>query len=90
MSTALNDGAFARVDLNYADAMAYLRGETLTDLPDGLPKDFALACYGGRPLGFVKNIGRRANNLYPDAMRLRLDPRYLPSEAPASLITFTR
>lgn len=90
LSVALNASAFPHIDLDYAAATAYLRGETITDLPEGLPKDFALACYAGRPLGFVKNIGRRANNLYPDAMRLRLDPRYLPAEAPASLITFTR
>ncbi len=90
LSTALKADAYPRVELGYADAMSYLRGETLDELPDGLPKGFVLVCYGGCPLGFVKNIGRRANNLYPDAMRLRLDPRNLPAEAPVSLITFTR
>ena len=71
--------------------MSYLRGETLDELPDGLPKGFVLVCYGGCPLGFVKNIGRRANNLYPDAMRLRLDPRNLPAEAPVYVNShFTR
>lgn len=90
LSVALSSSSFPHMDLDYAGAMAYLRVEILTNLPDGLPKDFVLVCYGGRPLGFVKNIGRRANNLYPDALRLRLSPRYLPPEAPASLITLTR
>ena len=34
-------------------------------MPDGTPRGFVLLTYGGYPLGFVKNIGNRANNLYP-------------------------
>lgn len=87
MSTLLKADSFARLDLDYAAAMAYLRGESINDVPADLPHGYALACYGGTPLGFVKNIGKRANNLYPDAMRLRLDPRMLPAEAPTPLTT---
>ena len=87
LSTALIADSFPHIDLDYAGALAYLRGESLADVPDGLPRGFVLACYGGRPLGFLKNIGRRANNLYPDNMRLRLDPRNLPACAPQSLIS---
>lgn len=76
-STALRRGSFPEFELDYAGAMAYLHGDSLTDMPEGLPKGFALACYKSAPLGFVKNIGRRANNLYPDALRLRLDPSAL-------------
>lgn len=88
LSTALKADSFATLDLDYRGAMSYLHGESLTDLPDGLARGYALACHGGRPLGFIKNIGRRANNLYPDAMRLRLDSRSLPAEAPSPLIAY--
>lgn len=87
ISTVVRDDSYARFELDYATAMAYLRGESLTDLPEGLPKGIVLVCYNGRPLGFAKNIGKRANNLYPDALRLRLDPRKLPSEAPTPIIS---
>ena len=87
LSAPLLADSFPHLDLDYAGAMAYLRGESLADVPDGLPHGFVLARYGGRPLGFVKNLGRRANNLYPDSRRLRLDPRNLPASAPQSLIS---
>lgn len=87
ISTAVRLDSYATLDLDYAAAMAYLRGESINEIPEGLPKGIVLVCYNGRPLGFAKNIGRRANNLYPDALRLRLDPRKLPSEAPTPIIT---
>lgn len=62
------------LSLDREAALRYLHGESLANVPDGLPKGFATVTYDGEPLGFVKNIGRRANNLYPDALRLRLDP----------------
>lgn len=62
------------IPLGRETALRYLHGESLASVPDGLPKGFATVTYDGKPLGFVKNIGRRANNLYPDALRLRLDP----------------
>jgi len=62
------------IPLDREAALRYLHGESLASVPDGLPKGFATVTYSDYPLGFVKNIGRRANNLYPDALRLRLDP----------------
>ncbi|MDE6134380.1 MAG: hypothetical protein K2F79_02260, partial [Muribaculaceae bacterium] len=75
LSTSLQPGSIPSLPLDYSSALAYLRGEALTDLPDGLPRGHVAVTYGGLPLGLVKNIGRRANNLYPDAQRLRIDPR---------------
>lgn len=88
LSTMLDTGSFAAVELDYRAAMSYLRGEAMAEVPPSLPKGFALACYGGRPLGFLKNVGRRANNLYPEAMRLRLEDRQLPSVAPNTIIEY--
>lgn len=66
--------ALPTLPLDRSEALRYLHGESLASVPDDLPKGIATATYCGRPLGFIKNIGRRANNLYPDALRLRLDP----------------
>lgn len=85
-SADLRGDAFPAAELDYRAAMAYLRGEGLSEMPDGLPRGYVAPSFGGCPLGFSKNVGRRANNLYPDAFRLRLDPRYLPDEAPAPIV----
>lgn len=82
LSSKLNTESFANLELNYTEAMSYLHGDSLSDIDSELPKGFVLVTYDGHPLGFVKNIGRRANNLYPEAMRLRLDQRTLPPIPP--------
>ena len=79
MSTALRADAFARCELPYAEALHYLRREAIT-LPADTPRGFVLVTYRNVPLGFVKNLGNRANNLYPNEWRIRSP--YLPeSEA---------
>lgn len=70
LSPLLACDAFARVDVDRETALAYLSGIAV-ELPESTPKSFVLLTYGGLPLGFMKNIGRRANNLYPDAWRIR-------------------
>lgn len=86
-SRRLDVDSFPRLDLGRDAAMAYLHGDSLTEVPEGLPKGIVLVTYSGYPLGFIKNIGRRANNLYPDALRLRLDPTKLPTEdAPKDIL----
>lgn len=72
LSTVLAPGTFPCVELDRLAALDYLRGNAITDIPDGLPRGYILACHEGLPMGFAKNIGRRANNLYPDRWRLRL------------------
>ena len=70
MSTALRPDAFARCELSYTDALRYLHREAIA-LPDDTPRGFVLATYKDTPLGFVKNLGGRANNLYPGEWRIR-------------------
>ena len=74
LSKWLNREAFNSVEVNWNQAIAFLRTEALY-LPDS-PKGFLLICYQNRPLGWVKNIGSRSNNLYPEHWRIRmqLDP----------------
>jgi NOL1/NOP2/fmu family ribosome biogenesis protein len=70
MSTALRSDAFARCELSYADALRYLRRDAIA-LPSDMPRGFVIVTYRNIPLGFVKNIGNRANNLYPQEWRIR-------------------
>ena len=69
LSTALRRGSFPEADVNINEALAYLRREAVT-LPDSAPRGFVLLTYRGRPLGFVKNLGNRSNNLYPRHWRI--------------------
>ena len=77
LSTDLPQGDFPRVDLPYQEALQYLRGEALV-LPPDTPKGLVTVTYKGIPLGPVKNIGNRANNLYPKPWRIKTT--HLPTE----------
>ena len=77
MSTALASDAFPKAGVSYEQAIAYLRKEGL-NLDADVPRGYVLLTYKGAPLGFVKNIGNRANNLYPQEWRIRSG--YLPEE----------
>ena len=79
---ALDKDAYPRVELSYHDAIRYLRGEALT-LPADTPRGFVIVTYYHTALGFVKNIGSRANNLYPDAWRIR--STHVPQTPPTVL-----
>lgn len=70
MSTCLNRDAFPILALTYKEAVSFLRKESFV-LPSSQPKGFVLLEYENHPLGFVKNIGMRANNLYPSEWRIR-------------------
>lgn len=61
LSTALTPNAFPSVELEWEDAIKFLKKEALV-LPSGTDKGYVLVRYQGLPLGFVKNLGNRANN----------------------------
>ncbi len=71
-----------RVDLDYKSAISYLRGEALV-LPEDTPRGEVTVCFQGHPLGPMKNIGSRANNLYPKEWRIRTT--HIPNEYEAIL-----
>lgn len=72
MSCELDASAFNIVEVEREQALAYLHRETL-NLPDA-PMGFLLIAYKGAPLGFVKNVGNRANNMYPQEWKIRKNP----------------
>lgn len=66
LSTEASD--YPRAEVDSATALSYLRGESIViDAPRG----FVIITHKGLGLGFVKNLGNRANNLYPDPWRIR-------------------
>ena len=77
MSTALSPAVFARCELSYPEALRYLHREAIV-LPADTPRGFVIVTYRNQPLGFVKNLGGRANNLYPNEWRIRSG--HLPEE----------
>lgn len=83
MATGLNRDAFPTVEVSYEQAVSYLRTEALR-LGAEHPKGYVLLTYRHTPLGFGKNIGNRANNLYPQEWRIRSG--YLPA-VPANLVS---
>lgn len=77
MSRLLQSGVFPTEELTYGQAISYLRKEAIL-LPADAPRGYVQVTYRELPLGFVKNIGNRANNLYPQEWRIRSG--YLPQE----------
>ena len=59
-----------RVELTYQQAIAYLRREALV-LPPDTPRGMVEVTFMGHGLGAVKNLGTRANNLYPKEWRIK-------------------
>ena len=70
LSPCLRKDAFPTVEIDSQTAISYLSGDAIT-LPDGTPRGFILLTHRDRPLGFVKNIGNRSNNLYPTPWRIK-------------------
>lgn len=61
---------YPRTDVDLTTALDYLRHNAIT-LPAGSPAGLTVLTYKGFPLGFVKNLGNRANNMYPKEWRIR-------------------
>ncbi|MDR3653524.1 MAG: rRNA cytosine-C5-methyltransferase [Paludibacter sp.] len=57
-------------DVDYKTAISFLKKEAIY-FPD-LKRGYILISYNGQPLGWVKNLGNRCNNLYPQEWRIRM------------------
>ena len=71
LSTLLDREAFPVVDLSREDALRYLRHDALT-LPADTPRGMVLITHNDVALGWMKNIGNRANNHWPAPWRIRM------------------
>lgn len=70
MSTVLSDKIFPKYEITKESALDYLRRLAFV-LPNDAPTGFIILSYNNVPLGFVKNLGNRCNNLYPQEWRIR-------------------
>jgi len=71
MSNSLSKTVFPVFEVDKETALNYLRKDSLQIIPNELLKGFILITYKHIPLGFIKNIGTRINNLYPQEWRIR-------------------
>ena len=71
LSIALADDAYPKAEVDLDTALAYLHRDAIR--LDDAPKGYVMVTYQGLPLGFVKNLGNRCNNLYPQSRRIRMN-----------------
>ncbi len=64
-------------ELSYDQAIGYLRRQAIVLSPEA-PRGLIRVCFQGHPLGLVKNIGSRANNLYPKEWAIKTT--HVPTE----------
>lgn len=69
LSSAFKRGVFPEYEVDEAAALSYLRGEAMS-IPEA-PKGYVVLSYRDVPLGLVKNLGQRANNLWPSKWKIR-------------------
>ena len=69
LSVTFDRTSYPMAALDHEQALAYLRRESVV-LPPEIPKGIVIVTYKGLSLGAVKNIGTRANNLYPKNWRI--------------------
>ncbi|MCD8290586.1 MAG: hypothetical protein LUC91_03685 [Prevotella sp.] len=70
LSTSFNTSAFPQIELEYEQAIRYLRKESIMHRTN-TPNSYVLITYKGYPLGFGKDVGNRINNLYPAEWRIK-------------------
>lgn len=70
ISISLNESKYPRVEVELEDALRYLHREAIV-LPESTPRGYVVITYKNNALGFMKNLGNRANNLYPKEWAIR-------------------
>ena len=71
LSLIYDTDSYPVADVDMQKALAFLHKDAIL-LPD-IEKGYVLIRYEGVPLGFVKNLGNRCNNLHPQGRRIRMD-----------------
>lgn len=64
----LNRGAVPSVELNEEQVLRFLRKQEID--AESFEEGINLVCARGHALGFVKRIGARVNNMYPNSLRI--------------------
>ena len=71
LSLAFSEDDYPVADLDRETALKFLHRDSIF-LKDA-PKGFVLVRFEGHPLGFVKNLGTRCNNLHPQGRKIKMD-----------------
>lgn len=71
LSGLLAEDAYPYEELSLEDALKFLHKDAIVLKTDR--KGYVIVKYSGLPLGFVKNLGNRSNNLHPQSRRIRMD-----------------
>ena len=71
MSIFFDRTRFPEAPVDKQTALHFLHRDTI--VLEGAPLGYNVITYRGVPLGFVKNLGRRCNNLHPQSRRIRMD-----------------
>ena len=71
LSLAFDRTRYPEAEADLRTALHFLHRDTI--VLDGAPLGYNVITYRGLPLGFVKNLGRRCNNLHPQSRRIRMD-----------------
>ena len=71
LSILFDKNGYPCAELDLPTALHFLHRDSIV-LPDA-PLGYNVVTYRGHPLGFVKNLGRRCNNLHPLARRILKD-----------------
>lgn len=69
LSTHLMSEEIQHIELSREEALHYLHGDTF---PLNGTIGFAVVTFEGVPLGWIKHLGNRFNNLYPKEWRIRM------------------
>ncbi len=64
----LNRDAVATAELSLDEALQFLRKQDMSAEP--FVEGVNMVLYKGLPLGFVKRVGARVNNMYPASLRI--------------------
>jgi len=70
LSKKIDKGSVETVEVDLNTAILFLKKEAIF-LPDS-KRGYLLVCYRGQTLGWLKNMGNRCNNLYPQEWRIRM------------------
>jgi NOL1/NOP2/fmu family ribosome biogenesis protein len=77
LSVDRNPDIFESIELDLRDALLFQKKDEIRI--SSTTKGWLLVQYQGVPLGFVKNLGNRANNYFPKEWRIRMNLPELPN-----------
>lgn len=70
LSKSLNLSSANKIEVDYETAISYFKRENI--FLENAKKGCLLLTYKNLPLGWIKNLGNRCNNLYPQEWRIRI------------------